>query len=137
MRLPTVRAHVGVITCAALFTAVLGAPFADPSDAADHPEARPGIVLTGVVAGPAIVARGTAGFPIPPWAPDSNQSAWVTPAADTNGPDGDYAYAITFDLTGFNSNSVSIFGRWAVDNTGSEILLNGQPINPLRLLARP
>jgi hypothetical protein len=97
-----------------------GLPLAD--DAVDA-----GVVLTGAVTGPAIVARGSAGFPIPPWAPDNNQSAWVTPAADTNGPDGDYAYTITFDLSGFNSNSVSILGRWAVDNTGTEILLNGQP----------
>ena len=86
----------------------------------------PGVALTGAISGNAIVARGTAGFPIPPWTPDSRDSAWVTPATDTNGPDGDYAYSITFDLTGLNPNTVSIIGRWAVDNTGGDILLNGQ-----------
>ena len=34
MRLPTVRAHVGVVTCAALAATVLGTPFADVVDAA-------------------------------------------------------------------------------------------------------
>ncbi|HEX5177546.1 MAG TPA: PEP-CTERM sorting domain-containing protein, partial [Chthoniobacteraceae bacterium] len=97
-----------------------GLPLAD-----DAPD--PGVVLTGATTGPAIVARAIGGFPIPPWAPDNNQSAWLTPGADTNGPDGDYAYTITFDLTGFDPSSVSILGRWAVDNVGSEILLNGQP----------
>ena len=42
MRLPTVRAHVGVITCAALFAAVAGAPFPSVPDRGP----REGIVLS-------------------------------------------------------------------------------------------
>lgn len=45
MRLPIVRAHVGVVTCAALAAAVLGTPFADSPDA--PPEAHPGVRLIG------------------------------------------------------------------------------------------
>ncbi len=44
MRLPIVRAHLGVVACAALFAAVLGAPFPDPPEPARD---RPGIVLSG------------------------------------------------------------------------------------------
>ena len=45
MRLPTVRAHVGVVTCAALAATVLGTPFADVVDA--PASARPAIQLSG------------------------------------------------------------------------------------------
>jgi hypothetical protein len=42
MRLPAVRAHVGIVTCAVLAASVLGTPFPDRPSAA-----RPGIVLSG------------------------------------------------------------------------------------------
>ena len=45
MRLPTVRAHVGVVTCAALAATVLGTPFADSPE--PPPQAEPAIVLSG------------------------------------------------------------------------------------------
>jgi len=82
-------------------------------------------VLSGAVTGPAIVATSAGGFPIGPWVGDSLASAWITPAADTQGPEADYFYDLTFDLTGFDLSTVSIFGRWAVDNVGNDILLNG------------
>lgn len=44
MRLPAVRAHVGIVTCTALAAAVLGAPF---QDRAPDPAAVPAIVLSG------------------------------------------------------------------------------------------
>ena len=44
MRLPAVRAHVGIITCAALAALVVGSPFPDPPA---EPSARDGIVLSG------------------------------------------------------------------------------------------
>ncbi len=53
MRLHAVRAHVGIVTCAALAAAVVGAPF---SDRATSPEAGPGIVLSGADPAPAPTA---------------------------------------------------------------------------------
>ena len=85
----------------------------------------PHYTLTGSISGPAIVATSTGGFPIPPWAGDNTSSAWVVPASDTNGPEGDYFYDLTFDMTGLNIATAAIFGRWAVDNLGTDILLNG------------
>lgn len=84
-------------------------------------------VLSGLASGMPVVATGAAGFPIPPWVGDNSTSAWITPAADTNGPDGDYFYSINFDLTGLDPGTASIFGAWSVDNTGVDILLNGAP----------
>jgi hypothetical protein len=81
--------------------------------------------LSGAASGPPIVATAAAGFPIPPWVGDSRDAAWITPAADTNGPDGDYFYDLTFDMTGLDLATASILGQWAVDNTGVDILLNG------------
>jgi hypothetical protein len=97
-----------------------GAPLAD--NAVD-----PGVVLAagGQVVGPAVVATSAGGFPIGPWIGDNTNSAWITPAADTNGPEGNYNYQMTFDLTGMNPATTHIVGRWAVDNQGVDILLNG------------
>lgn len=44
MRLPAVRAHVGIVTCAVLGAVVLGTPFPDPPA---PPTARDGLVLSG------------------------------------------------------------------------------------------
>lgn len=55
---------------------------------------------------------------------------WVVPPAGSAwiGPDsylaGDYTYSLTFDLSGFYPESVSISGSWSTDNTGM-IYLNG------------
>jgi len=65
-------------------------------------------------------------FPIPPWVGDNTSSAWIGPDdPDINGPPGDYEYSITFDLTGFDLDSVIIRGIWATDNGGLGIFLNG------------
>jgi hypothetical protein len=66
------------------------------------------------------------GFPIPPWVSDNNSSTWIGPDdPDINGLPGDYEYSITFDLTGFDLNSVIIRGMWATDNGGLGVFLNG------------
>ena len=83
--------------------------------------------MSGAVTGSPIVARASGGFPIPPWAGDSRDSAWITPAPDTNGPAGDYFYDLVFDMTGLDLLSAAIFGQWAVDDLGVDILLNGVP----------
>jgi hypothetical protein len=41
------------------------------------------------------------------------------------GPRANTYYDITFDLTGFDLSTASIYGRWSVDNVGNDILLNG------------
>ena len=62
MRLPAVRAHVGIVTCAVLGAVVLGTPFPDPPA---PPTARDGIVLSGA-------------DPTPPVAPPSVETPPVT-----------------------------------------------------------
>ena len=76
-------------------------------------------------AGAGVVARASGGFPIPPWVPDTGLSAWTTPAADTNGPGGNYAWETVFDLNGFIPATAVINGRWSSDNGGLDILVNG------------
>jgi hypothetical protein len=61
--------------------------------------------------------------PIPPWLGDSTASRWIGPP-DASGPEGDYVYQTTFDLTGFDPGSVTITGRFASENQSS-VFLNG------------
>jgi hypothetical protein len=65
------------------------------------------------------------------WAANSATSKWIAPAANENYPSGgtphpagDYTYRISFDLAGINFSTVSITGKWGVDNSGV-IRLNG------------
>jgi hypothetical protein len=78
----------------------------------------------------AYVATESEGFPIPPWLGSNSMSAWISPAPDTYGlSDGlgsyTYRYTTTFDLTGFDPFTARIAGRWATDNVGVQILVNG------------
>ena len=70
------------------------------------------------------------------WLPDGPNSAWIAPQADQSGtsyPDGtyggnaegDYTYETSFDLTGQDLTKVFVSGAWALDNTGTDILVNG------------
>ncbi len=74
-----------------------------------------------------VVATSQQGFPIGPWLGDNGSSAWITPSLDTNTLDGNFSYSTTFDLTGLDFNSAEIYGRWATDNAGLDITLNGNP----------
>ncbi len=68
------------------------------------------------------------GFPIPPWLPNEVDSRWIGPATnDAQGPAGEYVYRTTFDLSGldFANWEFQITGRWASDNNGTDILING------------
>lgn len=87
--------------------------------------AAPGVTLSGVVSGSAFIATSAGGFPIGPWLGDSSHSAWIVPSLDTNGPEGDYIYTMSFDMTGLDPATASIVGRWSLDNFGNDILLNG------------
>lgn len=67
------------------------------------------------------------GYPVGPYLGDSAISRWIGPNNDDdlNGPIGNYLYTTAFDLTGFNAATAAIEGRWATDNEGVDILLNG------------
>ncbi|MCI0534816.1 MAG: immunoglobulin domain-containing protein [Verrucomicrobiales bacterium] len=66
-------------------------------------------------------------FPIVagPYVPNSDASKWIGPLLDPNGAPGDYVYRTTFELTGLDPATIVLTGRWAVDDTGADILLNG------------
>ena len=63
------------------------------------------------------------------WLPNASTSKWVGPDAgdgsSLSGGTYTLTYRTTVDLTGFNAASAAITGRWATDNTGVDILLNG------------
>jgi hypothetical protein len=65
-------------------------------------------------------------FPIPPWLPSGPNSKWIAPRADQGlgNNEGDYVYQTFFDLTGVDISKFRLAGGWAVDNTGTDILLN-------------
>lgn len=78
----------------------------------------------------AFAATSAGGFPIGPWMGDTAASAWISPSVTTVAPsDGTsntrYHYETTFDLTGFNPATARLSGRWATDNDGIDILING------------
>lgn len=96
-------------------------------------------LIGGPITGTPIVADSAGGFPIPPWLPDSPStgspcdstiSRWIAPIDNIGAgvPAGTYRYQTTFDLTGFDLNTVSINGCWSTDNEGIDILLNGGTI---------
>ena len=78
----------------------------------------------------AFAATAAGRFPIPPWLGDNTLSAWISPSLTTDGPSSgpsgtSYRYETTFDLTGFNPTTARLAGRWATDNRGADILING------------
>ena len=66
-------------------------------------------------------------FPIPPWVASGPKSKWIAPLADQSVgvAEGDYTFTTSFDLTGYDPAHVSLMGQWAVDNLGTDILVNG------------
>jgi hypothetical protein len=63
------------------------------------------------------------------WLLNGPDSKWIGPQADQSAAggnaEGDYTYRTTFDLTGYDVSKIQLVGGWAVDNTGTDILLNG------------
>jgi hypothetical protein len=65
------------------------------------------------------------------WVARDAISTWIAPNSVTtsgqpeDGPVGDYDYRTTFSLAGFNPATASITGKWATDNSGLDILING------------
>jgi len=76
------------------------------------------------------VLTSAGGYPVVgAWIGDNLLSAWIGPNndSDATGPDIEYIYRTTFNLSGFNLPTASLTGQWAADNEGSNILLNGLP----------
>lgn len=71
------------------------------------------------------VRTSAGGYPIPPWIADDAVSAWIGPNNDAqvDGPAGQYDYRTTF-IAPF-AGTITITGRWASDDAGPDILLNG------------
>ena len=63
------------------------------------------------------------------WVPNTSTSKWVGPDAgdgsSLSGGTYSLVYRTTVDLTGFSAPSALITGRWAADDGGGDILLNG------------
>jgi hypothetical protein len=71
-------------------------------------------------------------FPIVsgPWVASGPKSKWIGPQADESGANpasqpGDYTYQTFPDFTGYDVSQLKIIGRWSVDNSGLDILVNG------------
>jgi hypothetical protein len=66
------------------------------------------------------------------WLANDTTSKWIGSRANlTDGaiPLGDYTYRATFDMTGRDTNSVIIIGRWASDNWGTPVRVNGVAVD--------
>ena len=75
-----------------------------------------------------VVAQIAAGY----WIPQSNESKWIAPSANQAYPGaspcnaaGNYVYRTTFSLDGLDPATATINGRWAADNSGVAVRLNG------------
>lgn len=83
--------------------------------------------------GPAAYAvRESSGPPVVAgtWLLDNNLSSWLVPVAgifftDVPGVTDLITYRTSFDLTGYIASTGKIFGKWAADDTGLAIRLNG------------
>jgi hypothetical protein len=64
------------------------------------------------------------------WVARDAISTWIAPNSTAPGfveagPEGNYDYRTTFNLAGFDPATASITGKWAADNHGFDILING------------
>jgi hypothetical protein len=79
--------------------------------------------------GGATVALGSNPFRFrhPSYAADTSVSAWVSPGSNGNaGARGQYVYDLSFDLTGFDPDTVALQGLFSSDNDGA-LWLNDEP----------
>ena len=59
------------------------------------------------------------------WVSHSSNSNWIWQEATGEPVKVTRTFRTTFDLTGLDPNTASISGKWAVDNRGLDILVNG------------
>jgi hypothetical protein len=71
------------------------------------------------------------GYPIGTWANNSPTSRWIGPDGTSYGAGGNYVYRTTFTVPA-NAilSSVNVFGLWAVDDTATDIKINGISTSP-------
>jgi hypothetical protein len=63
------------------------------------------------------------------WMPNTTSSKWIAPVFNAStGAVGIYTYRTTVDLTGFQASTAQLTGKWASDNPGRAIRVNGQPV---------
>jgi YVTN family beta-propeller protein len=72
------------------------------------------------------VRNSNGGFPVGPWLGDNTTSSWIGPNnnAQVYGSPGNYDYRTTFEAPA-GATSVTITGKWAADDAGLDILVNG------------
>ncbi len=80
-----------------------------------------------------IAVTSAGGFPVVPngpWIGDDNSSAWIRPNnPNVTDPVGVYTFTTTFSLSGLDASTAQIAGKWATDNYGEGILLNGNVVS--------
>ncbi len=92
-----------------------------PDNAGDPHYENPGVIST-----LPWVARGSGGFPIPPWLADNGGSAWISVTDNTYAaPDINMEYTTSFDLRGLDPLTAAIHGWVAADNELVDVRLNG------------
>jgi hypothetical protein len=80
-----------------------------------------------------VVNEGWPIAPAGPWPANGPRSRWIAPRAEQNqqvdpafgNAPGNYTFQLTFDLIGVDVSRFHLQGRWATDNTGVDILVNG------------
>lgn len=76
------------------------------------------------------------GFPIGPWIANDDFSRWISPpdingATDAVNEPGDYFYQTMFSIPAhLDATNAAIVGWWSMDDTGTDILVNGVSISP-------
>ncbi len=77
--------------------------------------------------GPEARVAAISGWPYPQWVENGPDSKWISPRVDVaeGNNSGTYIYRTTVDLTGLDPATAVVNGRWATDNDGLDILLNG------------
>jgi len=64
------------------------------------------------------------------WAPNGPNSAWIGRSASNYGNGSNYNFYATFNLQGFDLSTVSMTGKWSIDDIGT-LLVNGHTIASL------
>jgi hypothetical protein len=78
--------------------------------------------------GPVNVFTGgpSTGFPVPPWVANDGNSLWISSTVNATDNPGTYTYEITVEIPGgVDASLVAIRGRWATDDPGQDIIVNG------------
>jgi len=76
------------------------------------------------------VTSATAGFPTGAWMGDDTASTWINSSGTSvNADPGNYTYTTTFDLTGVDSSSWKLTGKFLTDDSFNGLYLNGVKID--------